>query len=105
MMFVKLYSGQDGQSHFEELETRKGSTLFSKTHTGVEVVFKNNPPSQSAEWHTAPRRHYLITLSGTVEVGIGDGPVKTFGSGDVFWPKTSPAKATPLSRKTTGQER
>jgi quercetin dioxygenase-like cupin family protein len=84
MMFVRLYSGQDGQSHFEELDTRKGSTLFSKTHTGVEVVFKNKPPSQSSEWHTAPRRRYLITLSGTVDVGIGDGTVMTFGPGDVF---------------------
>ena len=84
MMFVRLYSGQDGQSHFEELDTRKGSTLFSKTHTGVEVVFKNNPPSQSAEWHTAPRRRYLITLSGLVNVRIGDGTVKSFGPGDVF---------------------
>ena len=63
MMFVRLYSGQDGQSHFEELGTRKGSTLFSKTRTRVEVVFKNNPPSQGAEWHTAPRRLYLITLN------------------------------------------
>ncbi len=84
MMFVRLYSGQDGQSHFEELDTRKGSILFSKTLTGVEVVFKNNPPSQSEEWHTAPRRRYLITLSGSVDVGIGDGTVKTFGPGDVF---------------------
>ncbi len=84
MMFVRLYSGQDGQSHFEELDIREGSPLFSKTHPGVEVVFKNNPPSQSAEWHTAPRRRYLITLSGSVDVRIGDGTVKTFGPGDVF---------------------
>ena len=84
MMFVRLYSGQDGQSHFEELDIREGSPLFSKTHPGVEVVFKNNPPSQGVEWHTAPRRRYLITLSGSVDVRIGDGTVKTFGPGDVF---------------------
>ncbi len=84
MMFVRLFSGQDGQSHFEELDTREGSTLFSKAHSGVEVVFKNNPPSQSVEWHTAPRRRYLITLSGSVDVRIGDGTVKAFGPGDVF---------------------
>ena len=84
MMFVRLYSGPDGQSHFEELDTHEGSSLFSKIHSGVEVIFKNNLPSRSAEWHTAPRRRYLITLSGSVDVKIGNGTVKTFGPGDVF---------------------
>lgn len=84
MMFVRLYSGTDGQSHFEELDTREGSSLFSKTHSGVEVVFKISPPSRSVEWHTAPRRRYLITLSGSVDIRIGNGTVKSFGPGDVF---------------------
>ncbi len=84
MMFVRLYSGHDGQSHFEELDTREGSTLFSNMHSAVGVVFKNDRPSQSLEWHTAPRRRYIITLSGSVDIRIGDGTVKTFGPGDVF---------------------
>ena len=84
MKFVRLYSGPDGQSHFEDLDMKKGSPLFSKMFSVDGVIFKNDPPGESIEWHTAPRRRYLITLSGSVDVRIGDGSVKTFGPGDVF---------------------
>ncbi len=36
------------------------------------------------DWHQAPRRQYLITLSGQVEIGVGDGSVRRFGPGDVL---------------------
>ena len=80
MKFVRLYSSPDGQSRFEELDT----TLFSNMHPAVGVIFRNDAPNQSTEWHNAPSRRYLITLSGSVDIRIGDGTVKTFGPGDVF---------------------
>ncbi len=80
MKFVRLYSGSDGQSHFEDLDT----TQFAKLQPAEGVIFRNVAPDQSSEWHNAPRRRLLITLSGSVEVSIGDGTVKTFGPGDVF---------------------
>ncbi len=80
MKFVRLYSGPDGQSHFEDLDTAQ----FEKIHPAEGVIFRNIVPNQSSEWHNAPRRRFLITLSGSVEVSIGDGTVKTFGPGDVF---------------------
>jgi quercetin dioxygenase-like cupin family protein len=36
------------------------------------------------DWHTAPRKQYVITLSGEVEIGLGDGSVHRFGPGDVM---------------------
>ena len=80
MKFVRLYSGSDGQSHFEDLDPAQ----FSNLQAAEGVIFKNVAPNQSSEWHTAPRRRFLITLSGSVDVTIGDGTVKTFGPGDVF---------------------
>lgn len=84
MKFVRLYTGDDGQSHFEELDTSEVSALFSKMHPATALVFKNDPASHLLDWHTAPRRQYCITLSGSVEIHVGDGTVKTFGLGEVF---------------------
>jgi hypothetical protein len=82
MMFVRLYTGDDGQSHFEELG--RDSNLFSKLQSATAVVFKNDPASHLVEWHPAPRKQWVITLSGSVDIRIGDGTVKTFGPGDAF---------------------
>jgi hypothetical protein len=82
--FIRLYSGDDGQSHFEELTLSEGSDLFSKLEPATAVVFKNDPAPHLVEWHPAPRRQYMITLSGSVDIRIGDGTVKTFGPGDVL---------------------
>ena len=84
MKLVRLYTGDDGQSHFEELDASEGSALFSKMHPATALVFKNDPADHLLDWHTAPRRQYCITLSGSVEIRVGDGTAKTFGPGDVF---------------------
>ncbi|OGP23788.1 MAG: hypothetical protein A2038_14270 [Deltaproteobacteria bacterium GWA2_57_13] len=84
MKFVRIYSGDDGRSYFEELDASEGSALFSKAQSATAVVFKNDPATHLLDWHPAPRRQYCITLAGSADIRIGDGTVKTFGPGDVL---------------------
>jgi hypothetical protein len=84
MKFMRLYTGEDGRSHFEELHAGEGSAHFLNPHAVKTLVFKNDYPAHILGWHNAPRRQYCITLSGSVEIGIGDGTVTTFTAGDVF---------------------
>ncbi|MBI4526948.1 MAG: RNA pyrophosphohydrolase [Deltaproteobacteria bacterium] len=84
VVFVRLYTGEDGQSHFEDLDVNESAGLFSKVLAATAIVFKNDNPTHLLDWHPAPRRQYVITLSGAVDIRIGDGTVKTFGPGDVF---------------------
>lgn len=84
MQFVRLYTGEDGQSHFEDMETDEGAGWFFTTHPATGVVFKNDPATHLGDWHTAPRRQYCVTLSGSVEIRVGDGTSRTFRPGDVF---------------------
>jgi hypothetical protein len=80
-----MYSGADGKSHFEELDQDAASQLFSNSLPVKALVFKNDTNREDLHgWHNAPRRQWCITLSGSVEIGIGDGTVKRFGPGDVF---------------------
>jgi hypothetical protein len=84
MQFCKMYTGADGKSHFEELDQTQGGKFFLSTLAAKALVFKNDDNRDILGWHNAPRRQWCITLSGTVDIGIGDGTVKTFGAGDVF---------------------
>ena len=85
MQFCRLYSGDDGKSHFEDLDQDEGSKHFLTSVAANALVFKNDINRDDLRgWHTAPRRQWCITLSGSVEIGLGDGTKKTFGPGDVF---------------------
>lgn len=85
MEFCRLYSGDDGKSHFEDLDQKEGSKHFLTSVAAKALVFKNDMNRDDLHgWHTAPRRQWCITLSGSVEIGLGDGTNKTFGPGDVF---------------------
>lgn len=84
MQFCRMYTGDDGKSHFEELDQTEGYQFFPGTIVAKALVFKNDDNPDLLGWHNAPRRQWCITLAGSVDIGIGDGTVKTFKPGDVF---------------------
>lgn len=85
MQFCRLYTGDDGQSHFEDLDQKDGSKYFLNALDVKTLVFKNDVNRDDLHgWHTAPRRQWCITLSGSVEIGLGDGTKRAFHPGDVF---------------------
>jgi hypothetical protein len=84
MKFYRLYSGDDGQSHFEKLDSSQSSDLFNATRPATGLLFRNDFAPHIVDWHRAPRRRWVITLSGTVDIGLGDGTGMTFSPGDAF---------------------
>jgi hypothetical protein len=87
-MIIHLYTGADGESHFGEImpDFQKADRGFERAPLqGVKGVFFNRAPAgHFLDWHPAPRRQYVITLSGHAEIQIGDGTVRRFGPGGVF---------------------
>ena len=83
-MFYRLYTGGDGQSHLEELDLEKGPVEWEAIQTASGVGFRRQEPGYFSDWHCAPRRQYVITLAGGVEIGTGDGTMKRLGVGDVM---------------------
>ena len=79
MKVTRVYTGGDGESHFEEIEVDIG-----KLQPGDGIVFRHASPGEVNDWHVAPRRQYVINLSGHSEVEIGDGTKLRFGPGDIF---------------------
>ena len=82
MSITRLYSGPDGQSHIEEMAVATHPSLTSLMATKG-IVFASQEPGRFSDWHNAPRRQYVITLSGEGEIGLGDGTILRFGPGHV----------------------
>lgn len=81
MGIYRLYIGSDGESHIEEVRLGEGSGLTSlKPRIGI--MFQETPVGDFIDWHPAPRRQWVIILSGELEIGLGDGSVRRFGPGD-----------------------
>lgn len=88
MNITRLYTGSDGESHFEEVEVGlkdAGDIGHLSEHVkATGIIFRSTPPDYEYQWHNAPRRQYIIMLEGSVDVEIGDGTVRRFGPGDVL---------------------
>ena len=82
-MIVRIHTGEDGQSHFEDLNIPADEIENVAVAAGANVVFRRFPADYFSDWHCAPRRQYIIILSGQMEIGIGDGTKRRFGPGDV----------------------
>jgi quercetin dioxygenase-like cupin family protein len=68
---VRLWTGDDGQSHFENgvVDLREGARgdFLSGKMGAVSVSLQQTDSGGSFDWHTAPARQFVITLSGTLD--------------------------------------
>jgi len=77
----RLFTNGDGKSQVEELDLSSHPELTEATGT-QNIFFREWAPGHFIDWHPAPRRQYIISLSGLVEVGLEDGTTHQFLPGD-----------------------
>ena len=82
MEITRLYTGDDGQTHIEYVSLEDRPDL-SELHAASGIAFRTQPAGHFIDWHPAPRRQYVITLSGEMEIGLADGSIHRFGPGHV----------------------
>ena len=82
MEITRLYSGDDGETHVE-LMTLESHPELAELQKASGIVFRSAEQGNFLDWHTAPRRQFVITISGEGEIGLGDGTVHRFGPGHV----------------------
>ena len=78
---IRLYTGDDGQTHLEETSLATHPELSNAVNT-TNISFREHEAGRFIDWHPAPRRQYVICLSGQIEIGLGDGSTHLFGPGD-----------------------
>jgi len=82
---TRLYTGPDGLTHAEEIEALGpggGNDVYKLlANSGAEL--RRSPPGRVIDWHTAPRRQYVITLSGHAEIELTGGKIISVGPGSI----------------------
>ena len=88
MAIIRIYTGADGASHFEELhpklEPMGDQSASAELIPGSGIMIRRFEPTRSNPWHHAPGRYAVFTLSGAVDIEIGDGTVRRLGAGDIL---------------------
>ncbi len=90
--FARIYTGNDGLSHFEELplplkpfvDTEGAYGEGTPMEVAKGVTFRVASPGYFLDWHRAPRRQYIINLSGEVEIQASDGSALRLKPGDIL---------------------
>jgi hypothetical protein len=85
---VRIWTGSDGQSHFEEgeidLAAGARGDLLSARAGSVSVSFQETRSGGTFAWHDAPARQLVVTLSGTLDFQTRLGEHFTIRPGDIL---------------------
>ena len=97
MKVTRIYTGEDGESHFEDVEISmidRGGAIgaISRLEGATGILFRETGGDYDYDFHNAPRRQYIVNLDGAVEITVGSGEKRVLEAGEVF-----------LAEDTTGQ--
>ena len=88
MKATRLYTGIDGESHFEDIDIDLKSFGVGERRSDLikagGILFRETEGTLDQEWHHPPARQFVITLRGKGEIEVGDGTKRVFGPGDVM---------------------
>jgi len=108
MKAVRVYTGEDGASHFEdidiELHDQGAVGRISDLWSGRGVIFREVDGDYALDYHTAPRRQFVINLKGSVEIEVGDGSTRLLGPGDILLAEDTSGQGH-ISRAVDGKPR
>ena len=88
MRIHNLYTDEKGESHFRNIEVdwaeeRRGSKL-SKRLPATGIIFRETKAENNVDWHTAPRRQYIVNLESGVKITASDGESRVIGQGEII---------------------
>ena len=80
---IRLFTGDDEQSHIYVGEI-EALNAISKSEQAQTISFEETSAGASLDWHNAPHRQYVITLSGRLEFETRTGGRQVVEPGDIL---------------------
>ena len=88
MKVTRLYTGTDGKTKVENyeipLKAQDKGTDLSVVVPAKSVQFRRTNKDYDLDWHPAPARQYVVTLSGESEVELEGGRKIHLGPGNIL---------------------
>lgn len=108
MRYTRMYADAGGETHFEDVEVPASdngrSSSLSEVFKVKGLQFRHTRPDYDLDFHNAPRRQFIVNLTGGVEIEVSDGEVRRFEAGTVFLAEDTTGKGH-KSRALNNQER
>ena len=82
VQIVRVYTGSDGETHFEDL-TQDQFAEIAKKGTGPIILNRRSSPFVFDN-HNSRQRLYIVNMSGIGEYEVSDGTVRRLSPGDVL---------------------
>ena len=108
MLITRVYTGSDRKSHFEDVEIElldqgpMGS--ISSLWSAKGVLFRKVSGDYDLDFHNAPRRQFVVNLTGAVEIEVGDGTKRQLGAGSILLAEDTEGQGH-ISRSINGEPR
>ncbi len=77
----RLYTDSQGVSQIEDIDLTK-TPEWTQAQATTNITFREAAVKNFSDYHCAPRRQFVIILSGQLEIGLKDGSHHVFGPGD-----------------------
>ncbi len=108
MHVTRIYTGDDGQSHFEDVPIdmvdQEMLGQLSAPWAATAVQFREVGGDYLLDFHCAPRRQLVVNLTGSVEIEIGSGETRVLGPGSILLAEDITGQGH-ISRNVDGQPR
>jgi hypothetical protein len=91
--YTRLYSDEDGESHFEEMQLDLALTDYAPPAPPLKLAaftpatqfgFMQAPAGWSSDWHLSSSRNLFFVISGAWEITASDGETRRFEICDVL---------------------
>ncbi len=83
-----LYADENGESHFKNVNVEFVEELFMGNLSAPvpvkNLIFREVMPSYDLDWHNAPRRQFIVNLTGGVRITASDGEEREIGPGEIL---------------------
>ena len=113
--YPRLYASVDGDTHFQDVPVSMAPVVYLPDMPGAPLVdvatsqsvtaltFSRLEAGFDADWHPAPRRQFVLVLSGGIELTVTDGEMRSFGPGGVYFVEDTTGKGHRTRAVGTGE--
>lgn len=87
MQVTRLYTDASGKSAFEDVQLpleRTGVEQVRSLIAPSAMIVNETDAGHQYDWHNAPKKQWVITLQGEIEVQLKDGTKRRFGPGSML---------------------
>jgi hypothetical protein len=88
MKITRLYSDENGESHFQDFEIELKDAgeigMLSDNFPVKDIIFRETDGNYDFDFHNAPQRQFIILLDGIIEIKTSLGDTRKFKAGEIL---------------------